>query len=170
MKWKTEVINVDSLQVSPGLLDLYASLQVAGGEGEGGQQGSAMSALIHSILSSGYQLSVSTAKPQRLMDQSLVSMSGQLNGLDTDNTAAPPLPWSRTTTQVALHPAWTPEVMVMEAERLYFWNCQDYSTCCTTAPDLIHNTIPALWWRKTELCRNQEMVGGASWHGYHHNH
>ena len=77
------------LQETPELLDLYASLQAAGEGGEGGQQGSAMSALIHSISSSGYQLVVSAPTPQPLKDQSLVSMSGQLTGLDTDNTAAP---------------------------------------------------------------------------------
>ena len=48
-----------------------------------------MSALVHSISSSGYQLVVSAATPQPLKDQSLVSMAGQLTGLDTDNTAAP---------------------------------------------------------------------------------
>ena len=56
MKWKAEVINVDSLQVSPELL---------------------------------YLLVVSTATPHPLKDQSLMSMTGQLSGLNTNNTAAP---------------------------------------------------------------------------------
>merc|ERR1711913_126558 len=48
-----------------------------------------MSALVQSISSSGYQLVVSASTPQPLKDQSIVSMSGQLTGQDTDNTAAP---------------------------------------------------------------------------------
>jgi len=73
------------------LLDLYSSLtsNSEGDVGAGGQHGSAMSALVQSISSSGYQLVVSASTPQPLKDQSIVSMSGQLTGQDTDNTAAP---------------------------------------------------------------------------------
>ena len=77
-------------QETPELLDLYSSLQVEGEGGEGGQQGSAMSALLQSISSSGYQLVVSAGSPQPLKDQSIVSMSGQLSGADTDQHSAPP--------------------------------------------------------------------------------
>ena len=51
----------------------------------------------------------------------------------------PPSPWSRTTTQVALHPAWPLEVKIMEVECLCIWNCQDCSL--TPAPYLIYNRI-----------------------------
>ena len=46
-------------------IDLSPAFEIAG-EGEEGQQGSAMSALIHSILSSGYQLGVSRKYLQRI--------------------------------------------------------------------------------------------------------
>ena len=70
------------------MLDLYTSLE-SEGEGESGQQGSAMSALLQSISTSGYQLVVSAGVPQPLKDQSLVSMSGQLTGTDSETSAAP---------------------------------------------------------------------------------
>jgi len=73
---------------TPELLDLYTSLE-SEGEGESGQQWSAMSALLQSISTSGYQLVVSAGVPQPLKDQSLVSMSGQLTGTDSETSAAP---------------------------------------------------------------------------------
>ena len=76
------------MQETPELLDLYSDLQVEGEGGEGGQ-GSAVSALLHSISSSGYQLVVSAGSPQPLKDQSLVSVSGAVSGQDSDNSAAP---------------------------------------------------------------------------------
>ena len=70
------------------MLELYTSLE-SEGEGESGQQGSAMSALLQSVSTSGYQLVVSAGVPQPLKDQSLVSMSGQLTGTDSETAAAP---------------------------------------------------------------------------------
>ena len=79
------------MQETEELLELYASLtsNSDGDTSTGQKQGSAMSALVQSISSSGYQLVVTAGTPQPLKDQSIVSMSGQLTGQDTDNTAAP---------------------------------------------------------------------------------
>ena len=135
MKWKTEVINVDSLQVSPELLDLYASLQE---EGEEGEEGSDLQHLVLRLpagcVCSRWRTRASWA----------CWASSEASTLKT--WPPPPSPSSRSMRQVALHPAWPLKVMVMEAEFLYFWNC----------------LFPL-----SELCRNQEIVGGASWHGYH---
>jgi len=70
------------------LLELYSSLQTTD-EGQNRQQNSALSALVQSISSSGYQLVVSAGNPQPLKDQSIVSMSGLLAGAESDTQATP---------------------------------------------------------------------------------
>lgn len=70
------------------LLSLYSSLQESV-EGQSGQQSSAMSALLQSIASSGYQLVISAGTPQPLKDQSMVSISGTLSGAESDTQATP---------------------------------------------------------------------------------
>ena len=70
------------------LLELYSSLQLTD-DGQNRQQNSALSALVQSISSSGYQLVVSAGNPQPLKDQSIVSMSGLLPGAESDTQATP---------------------------------------------------------------------------------
>lgn len=70
------------------LLELYSSLQMTD-DGQNRQQNSALSALVQSISSSGYQLVVSAGNPQPLKDQSIVSMSGLLPGAESDTQATP---------------------------------------------------------------------------------
>lgn len=70
---------------TPELLELYSSLD----DGQNRQQNSALSALVQSISSSGYQLVVSAGNPQPLKDQSIVSMSGLLPGAESDTQATP---------------------------------------------------------------------------------